>query len=81
MTERTRGSRRACQKVLTEATLTYPQNVRQRLTAFVGPPVMTQPRRPLSDKPSTDSCNIRFSLRTIYRRTAARQALEAVVAV
>ena len=28
-------------------------------------PVITRPRRPLSNNASTDSCNIRFSLRTI----------------
>ncbi len=28
-------------------------------------PVITRPRRPLSNRASTDSCNIRFSLRTI----------------
>ena len=28
-------------------------------------PVIARPRRPLSNKASTDSCNIRFSLRTI----------------
>ena len=28
-------------------------------------PVMARPRRPLSNSASTDSCNIRFSLRTI----------------
>ena len=28
-------------------------------------PVMARPRRPLSNKASTDSCSIRFSLRTI----------------
>ena len=29
------------------------------------PPVMTRPRRPLSNNASTDSCSMRFSLRTI----------------
>ena len=38
-------------------------------------PVMARPRRPLSIKASTDSCNIRFSLRTMISGAASSSSL------
>src|SRR5262249_49017884 len=44
-------------------------------------PVMTRPRRPLSNSASTASCNIRFSLRMMMSGAQLDQPLQAVVAV
>jgi hypothetical protein len=53
------------EQVLTETTLLPFEHIGEDFRGRLFAPVITRPRRPLSNRASTDSCNIRFSLRTI----------------
>jgi len=53
------------EQVLAEAALLALEGVRERLERTVLAPRSTRPRRPLSNRASTASCSMRFSLRTM----------------
>ena len=69
------------EQILPEAALLALQHVASDFSGRLLAPVMTRPRRPLSNSASTDSCSMRFSCARYVRRAQLHQPLQAVVAV